>query len=406
MPRKNLSAAPRVLIVAQDPWNRDLLAQLLLSVRSDALVQCCSDGQSALEACRAKLPDMVLAEWALPVLDGLELLRQLRRLRPAPPLPFVLLSERTDAASVREALPWAPTAYVVSPFDPNNLQQRLRDLLLKPGQSVVGQAPSLPAGTCLQDFLESRRNSSHGAPLLGEVQAALSQRLDADDVALSDLQREFARDPQITARLIAAANSAALHLGRPCQTLAQALPRLGVTQSLNLVLGMALQRSACLEDPHLAGLAEHYWARSQRTADLAFKLALALEADAERCYSAGLLHCLGDLALLRCLQNWLLAGGELIEAQVNAALGQFAAGFGSALRTRWRLPLELRELIAATYHLGGGVYSREALVLSLAAQWAGLPTDEDPAVLLEGRAARLLRVEAAHLQVAACPVPA
>lgn len=71
---------------------------------------------------------------------------------------------------------------------------------------------------CLRDFLESRRNSSHGAPLLGEVQAALSQSLDVDALDLGDLEREFARDPQVTARLIAAANSAALHLGRPCQT--------------------------------------------------------------------------------------------------------------------------------------------------------------------------------------------
>jgi len=335
----------------------------------------------------------------------LSLLRQVRRLRPTPPLPFILLSQRTDAASVREVLPLAPTAYVVSPFDPNNLQQRLRDLLLKPGQDKVSQTPSLPAGMCLQDFLESRRNSSHGAPLLGEVQAALSQSLDVDALDLGDLEREFARDPQVTARLIAAANSAALHLGRPCQTLAQALPRLGVAQSLNLVLGMALQRSASLENEQLAALAQHYWARSQRTADLAFKLAKALDADAERCYSAGLLHCLGDLALLRCLQNWLLAGGDLIDAQITAALSQFAAGFGSSLRTRWRLPLELRELIAATYQLGGGVYSREALVLSLAAQWARLPADEDPQTLLDSRAARLLRVSTEHLR-AALPVEA
>ena len=51
------------------------------------------------------------------------------------------------------------------------------------------------------------------------------------------------------------------------------------------------------------------------------------------------------------------------------ALAQFGAAYGSALRTRWRLPLELRELIAAVYQLGGGVYSREALVLNMAASW-------------------------------------
>ena len=39
MTRKDFTAAPRILIVAQDPWSRDLLAQLLLSVRGDAHAQ-------------------------------------------------------------------------------------------------------------------------------------------------------------------------------------------------------------------------------------------------------------------------------------------------------------------------------------------------------------------------------
>ena len=106
-----------------------------------------------------------------------------------------------------------------------------------------------------------------------------------------------------------------------------------------------------------------------------------------------MLHRLGDLALLRCLQEWKQAGGELDElAQVDEALSGFAAAYGSALRTRWRLPLELRELIAAVYQLGGGVYSREALVMNMAAQLAGLGEDEGLEALAKGRTARLLQI--------------
>jgi len=61
-------------------------------------------------------------------------------------------------------------------------------------------------------------------------------------------------------------------------------------------------------------------------------------------------------------------------------------------RNCWRLPLELRELIAAVYGLGGGVYSRESLVMNMAAQLARLPSHEGLEELARGRTARLLKI--------------
>lgn len=394
---KDFQAAPRVLVAAPDPWTRELLGQLLGSVRCDVQLLPYADGSSALEACRKRLPDLILAEWALPGVDGVDLLREVRRLQRKPPLPFILLSDRTDSASVREVLPLAPTAYLVHPFNMEKLQQRLRDLLLAPGQEVFCELPSLAAGQSLDAFLEGLRNESDGAPLLDEVKDALSLVLKADEMDLNILEHQFGRDPQITARLIAAANSAAQHMGRPCQTLAQALPRLGVAHSINLVMGIALQRSASLREPRLAEQGAYYWSLAQRTADFARLLADEQGIDADRCYCAGLLHSLGDLALLRCLQDWVNAGGVLEDDAIAKAMRKYAAGFGSALRTRWRLPLELRELIAATYQLTG-VYGRESLVLNLAAQMARWPDDEPLKELAKSKAAQQLDAGEGKLQ--------
>ena len=158
MTRKDFTAAPRILIVAQDPWSRDLLAQLLLSVRGDAHVQCCSDGQSALEACRARLPDLVLAEWALPVLDGLSLLRQVRRLRyTAQPKS----SGQVGSATASSALPLharsvpmhllsfakgALAAQMREDIKAGRLdERRIAELLGEgPGAAVIGQAVLTP----------------------------------------------------------------------------------------------------------------------------------------------------------------------------------------------------------------------------------------------------------------------
>jgi HD-like signal output (HDOD) protein len=179
--------------------------------------------------------------------------------------------------------------------------------------------------------------------------------------------------------------------------LLQALNKLGSTQSMNLILGLALKRSARLSDPLLAQQAAHFWNLSLHTAEYARSLARMLELDEELCYCAGLLHCLGDLAVLRCLQEWRLAGGELHDGLVQASLRDFGAAFGSALRTRWRLPLGLRELIAAIYQLGGGVYSREILAMNLAGQLARLPAGQGLEKVADNKTARLLKVGLAQL---------
>jgi HD-like signal output (HDOD) protein len=388
-----LPAVPRVLIAEADPWSRDLLKQVLLSVRCDARLDLCADGQEALRLLAEYPYDLVIVDWELPGIDGLNVLRSVRQRKRNPPLPFILMSSRNDSASVRQALPLAPAAYLTKPLNMESLTRRLQGLLLTAGEQVLCDEPTLAPGMTLSVFLERRRELADGASLMTDVQLALKRSLNPDSIDLTLLHDEIRTDPQITAVLIAAANSAAQYQGVAVQTLSQALHRLGIEQSMNLVLGLALKRSARFSDPCLADYAERYSELSRQTADYARSLARLLDLDQERCYCAGMLHRLGELALLRSLQEWKQAGGELDEREaVGDALAAFGAAYGSALRTRWRLPLELRGLIAAVYELGGGVYSREALVMNMAAQLARLPGQEGIEVLAKSRAARLLKI--------------
>lgn len=389
----DLPAVPRVLIAEADPWSRDLLKQVLLNVRCDARLDLCADGQQAMSMLSEVPYDLAIVDWELPGVDGLNVLRSVRQRKRNPPLPFILMSSRNDSASVREAIPLAPTAYLTKPLNMENLTERLQGLLLNAGEEVFCEVPALAPGMTLSVFLERRREQADGAPLMTDVQVAVKRSLNPNGLDLKLLEDEIKTDPQITAVLIAAANSAAQHHGAPVQTLAQALHRLGTGQSMNLILGLALKRSARLSDPCLADYAERYWGLSLHTAEYARTLARLLDLDQERCYCAGMLHRLGDLALLRCLQEWQQAGGELDELEeVGEALAEFGAAYGSALRTRWRLPLELRELIASVYQLGGGVYSREALVMNMAAQMAHLTEHEGVEELAKSRTARLLKI--------------
>ena len=129
-----LPAVPRVLIAEADPWSRDLLKEVLLNVRCDARLDLCADGQQALELLAANPYDLVIADWELPGVDGLNVLRNVRQRKRNPPLPFILMSSRNDSASVREALPLAPAAYLTKPLNMESLTHRLQGLLLHAGE--------------------------------------------------------------------------------------------------------------------------------------------------------------------------------------------------------------------------------------------------------------------------------
>jgi len=353
-------------------------------------VQSAADGHAALAACQRQVPSLLIVDGELDGLDGRQLLRELRRHGPTQRLPCVLISARTDTASVRTVLPLAPAAYLGKPYDLDDLRQRL-DRLLPRSAGRAGVTTPAPADT-VESFLERMRPHNRGAPLQEAVLVAL-QRLQGGDQDFAELEELLARDPQVTARLISVASNGAAQPAAPCLGLAQARRQLGAARSLQLVTELALQHNARLPEPRLAELAGQLGNQALRTARLASWLARQLKLDVELCFSAGLLQNIGELALLRSLQEWLDSGGALDEADLQRCLRERAAGFGSALRAQWALPLELRQVISAYYALGAGVLRREALVLNLTRLLIELPADAEPASLAGERTVRLLRID-------------
>lgn len=377
-----------VLVAYNEPWRADQLCQLVRELRPGTRVVPVSDGHAALATCKRQVPSLLIVDGELDGLDGRQLLRELRRHGPTQRLPCVLISARTDTASVRTVLPLAPAAYIGKPYDSDDMRQRLDRLL--PRSAGGGVAPVAEPDS-VDHFLERMRQHNHGAPLLDTVLTALLH-LQGGDQDPGELDELLTRDPQVTARLISAANDAPQQ-ATPCLTLAQAQQRLGSLRSQQLVAELAQQHNARLSEPRLAELAGQLSAQALRTARLASWLARQLKLDGELCYTAGLLQNLGELALLRSLQEWLDSGGALDEPTLQRTLHERAAGFGSALRAQWRLPLGLRQVVSAYYSLGAGALSREALVLNLTRLLLELPGDAEPASLAGERSVRLLRID-------------
>jgi two-component system chemotaxis response regulator CheY len=84
------------------------------------------DGRQALSRCQAKMPDVILLDWNMPVMGGMEFLRTLRQ-QPADTQPKVVFcTTENDAAHIRAALDAGADEYVMKPFDRDTLESKLQ----------------------------------------------------------------------------------------------------------------------------------------------------------------------------------------------------------------------------------------------------------------------------------------
>ena len=76
-----------------------------------------ADGMEALGWCRAAMPDAILLDWNMPVMNGVDFLRQLRQ-EPGGSAPVVVFcTVEADLEHIREALDCGADEYIMKPFD-------------------------------------------------------------------------------------------------------------------------------------------------------------------------------------------------------------------------------------------------------------------------------------------------
>ena len=84
------------------------------------------DGRDALSRCEAKMPDVVLLDWNMPVMGGMEFLRTLRRRDGGDQPKVVFCTTENDAAHIRAAIDAGADEYVMKPFDRDTLESKLQ----------------------------------------------------------------------------------------------------------------------------------------------------------------------------------------------------------------------------------------------------------------------------------------
>jgi CheY-like chemotaxis protein len=118
-----------VLIAEDNDDTRELLEVVLGAAA--ARVTSAYDGEAALEAIRALVPDILLADLAMPKRDGFWLIHQVRELPPdaGGRLPAIAVSAMVSPRDVARAKALGFTAHVPKPANPNDLARLIADLV-------------------------------------------------------------------------------------------------------------------------------------------------------------------------------------------------------------------------------------------------------------------------------------
>ncbi len=86
------------------------------------------DGEQAMAACREQMPDAVLLDWNMPVMDGYAFLRELRKM-PGGDIPKVLFcTTENDVSAIARAIHAGADEYVMKPFDKEIMTAKLEEV--------------------------------------------------------------------------------------------------------------------------------------------------------------------------------------------------------------------------------------------------------------------------------------
>ena len=123
--------ATSIIIVEDEQDIRELLEFTFLRDGYDVIAA--ETAEIALQKIDIKLPDMIVVDWMLPGMDGIDLAKRLRRDELTADLPIVMLTARGEEADKLKSFAGGIDDYITKPFSPRELLARVKALLRRSG---------------------------------------------------------------------------------------------------------------------------------------------------------------------------------------------------------------------------------------------------------------------------------
>ena len=116
----------RILIVDDSLVIRKVARRILEGLKFEVVEA--ENGQTALDVCTASMPDGILLDWNMPVMDGLQFLRELRRQPEGRTPKVVFCTTENDVAHIARAVNAGADEYIMKPFDRAIMQSKFQEI--------------------------------------------------------------------------------------------------------------------------------------------------------------------------------------------------------------------------------------------------------------------------------------
>lgn len=158
-----------VLVVEDEAAIRDMIAFAL--DRAGMQVQLAADAQQALLSISKQRPDIILMDWMMPGVSGIDLTRRLRREPFTEDIPIIMLTARVSEDDKVSGLEAGTDDYVIKPFSPRELLARIRAVLRR--SSPADNSGQITAGELVMDTVSHRVNHKGNLIHLGPTEYRL-----------------------------------------------------------------------------------------------------------------------------------------------------------------------------------------------------------------------------------------
>lgn len=129
---------PNILVVEDDAALAELLRYNL--ERDGYTVTMTADGEEALMIASEVKPDVIILDWMVPSLSGIEVCRRLRRQADMASVPILMLTARAEEADRVRGLDTGADDYITKPFSPRELSARIKAVLRRIRPALAGGA--------------------------------------------------------------------------------------------------------------------------------------------------------------------------------------------------------------------------------------------------------------------------
>lgn len=127
---------PKVLLVEDEPAQREVLSYNLKSEGFDVVTA--ADGDEAMLLVAEEAPDIIVLDWMLPGISGIEICRRLKSKPETRAIPVLMLSARSEEVDRVRGLETGADDYVVKPYSVLELMARVRAQLRRVRPATVG----------------------------------------------------------------------------------------------------------------------------------------------------------------------------------------------------------------------------------------------------------------------------